>query len=48
MNTPATVKIVQETEPNNPQDFAYTGDFGAFVLDDDSNASLPEARSSTT
>lgn len=46
-DTPGTIKIVQDSEPNNGQDFAFSGSFGKFSLDDDANATLPRTRSVT-
>ncbi len=36
----ATVTIVKDAVPNSAQDFGYTGSFGPFSLDDDSDATL--------
>jgi Prealbumin-like fold domain len=41
-----TLKIIEDTQPNNPQDFVFTTTGGnglpaAFSLDDDGNATLP-------
>ncbi len=44
VDTPGRVKVVQDTEPNNAQDFAYSGDFGSFLLDDDSNPTLSRSK----
>ncbi len=41
LNNCATVNIVKDAVPNSPQDFAFSGSFGAFNLDDDSDATLP-------
>jgi N-acetylglucosamine-6-sulfatase len=43
-NTPATVTIVEDSAPNASQDIAYTGAFGSFTLDDDSDPALPNRR----
>jgi arylsulfatase A-like enzyme len=40
----AQVTIVEDSLPNAGQDFAFSGDFGSFLLDDDSNATLPRKR----
>jgi len=48
---PGTIVIVEDSDPNDAQDFAYTGsgpsgyDFGGgFSLDDDSDGALPNTR----
>jgi plastocyanin len=43
----ATVSIVKDANPNGPQDFDFTGSFGAFRLDDDADATLPGSRTFT-
>jgi N-acetylglucosamine-6-sulfatase len=40
----ATVTIVEDSLPNNPQDFSYSGGFGSFALDDGGDAALPRKR----
>lgn len=35
IQTPGTIAIVKQTEPDDPQDFAFSGDLGDFQLDDD-------------
>lgn len=35
------VTVVQDTVPDGPQDFDFSGDLGAFTLDDDADATLP-------
>ena len=45
--TLSQIKIVHDQIPNGPQDFWYDGDLGAFSVDDDSNATLPRARTFT-
>ncbi|MFL5641830.1 MAG: isopeptide-forming domain-containing fimbrial protein, partial [Chloroflexota bacterium] len=42
-----SITIVKDAVPNDAQDFAFTGDVGAFSLDDDSNATLPSTRTFT-
>ena len=36
-----TITIVQNTSPDDAQDFAYSGDLGVFSLDDDADGTLP-------
>src|SRR4051794_14378947 len=42
-----SITIVKDAVPNDGQDFAFTGDVGAFSLDDDANATLPSTRTFT-
>ena len=35
-----TITIVKDADPNDPQDFEFTGDLGTFYLDDDSDEIL--------
>lgn len=44
---PGTLTIVQDTVPNGPQDFPFTGGapIGAFSLDDDADPTLPSSAS---
>ncbi len=44
----ATVTIVKDAVPNHAQDFAFTGSFGPFSLDDDADPTLPDRRTFTT
>ena len=44
---PATVTVVKNALPDDPQDFAFTGGLGAFSLDDDADATLPRLQSFT-
>ncbi len=37
----ASITISQDSLPNNKQDFEFSGDLGSFMLDDDSDATLP-------
>lgn len=38
VSTPrGSIRIAQETEPSDSQDFTFSGDLGAFTLDDDTN-----------
>ncbi len=37
----AEITVVQETVPEGPQDFGFSGDLGAFSLDDDADPALP-------
>ena len=46
--TPANVTIVKDAQPNDPQDFGYSGSFGAFTLDDDSGAGNSATPSQTS
>ena len=39
--TSAAIKVVKDASPNDAQDFAFTGSFGGFSLDDDGDATLP-------
>jgi hypothetical protein len=41
---PGRITVTTDTQPNDPQDFGYTGDLGAFILDDDSDPTLPASR----
>ncbi len=43
----ATVTIVKDAVPNAAQDFAFTGSFGPFSLDDDADPTLPASRTFT-
>ncbi|HZB77161.1 MAG TPA: hypothetical protein VE526_13110, partial [Solirubrobacteraceae bacterium] len=43
----ATVTIVKDAIPDDAADFAYTGSFGPFSLDDDANATLPNTTTFT-
>ena len=43
----ATVTIVKDTVPNHAQDFAFTGSFGPFSLDDDADPALSDKRTFT-
>jgi len=43
----AKVTIVKDAVPNDAQDFGFTGSFGAFSLDDDANATLPNSTTFT-
>jgi arylsulfatase A-like enzyme len=40
----AKVTIVQNSKPDRPRDFQYTGSFDTFPLDDDSTKALPRKR----
>lgn len=40
----STLEIVQVSVPTSTNDFAYTGDLGYFVLDDDTDGTLPAER----
>jgi uncharacterized repeat protein (TIGR01451 family) len=40
-----SITIVKDAVPNDAQDFSYSGDLGAFALDDDANASLSNSTS---
>lgn len=47
---PATLTIVKDAQPNDAQDFEFTGTLGAFTLDDDAgvqDAPLPDAHSNS-
>jgi hypothetical protein len=39
-----TITIVKNAVPNDPQDFSFTGDLGAFSLDDDADGTLPSSQ----
>ena len=39
-----SIQIVLDSRPNSSQNFAFSGGLGAFSLDDDSNAALPNHR----
>ncbi len=43
----ATVTIVKDAVPNGPQDFGFTGSFGPFSLDDDTDPTLLDRRTFT-
>jgi fimbrial isopeptide formation D2 family protein len=47
LNNCGTVTIVKDAVPDDPQDFAFSGSFGNFSLDDDNNATLPDRRTFT-
>ena len=40
----ASIKIVEDEVPNGATDFQFSGDLGTFALDDDSDPTLPRAR----
>jgi hypothetical protein len=40
----ASIKILLDSSPNAATDFAFSGDLGAFPLDDDASAALPNQR----
>src|SRR6266540_3767266 len=40
----ATVTVVHDCVPDDPQDFAFSGGLGPFPLDDDADATLPRQR----
>jgi len=35
------IRVVKDALPDDPQDFTFTGSFGMFLLDDDSDPTLP-------
>jgi hypothetical protein len=39
-----SITIVQDSQPNHSRNFAFSGSLGAFSLDDDANAALPNQR----
>ncbi|QLG69612.1 MAG: internalin, putative [Candidatus Woesebacteria bacterium] len=39
-----TITIVKDAQPNDPQDFSFTGDLGNFSLDDDDDQTLPNSK----
>jgi N-acetylglucosamine-6-sulfatase len=39
-----SIRIVVDAIPNSTRNFSYSGDLGSFQLDDDSDATLPRAR----
>jgi hypothetical protein len=43
--TNGNITIILNAVPNSSQDFGFTGDLGAFTLDDDSNVALSNSRS---
>jgi len=43
----ATVTVVHDCVPDDPQDFAFSGGLGPFPLDDDADATLPRQRTFT-
>ena len=43
----AKVTIVKDAIPDDEQDFSFSGDFGAFQLDDDGDGTLPSSRTFT-
>ncbi len=45
-NTQVTgsITIVKDADPNDPQDFSFTGDLGSFALDDDADGTLPNSQ----
>jgi len=38
-----SITIIKDAKPNNAQNFSFSGTLGAFTLDDDSNATLPNS-----
>ena len=42
--TNGNITIILNAVPNSSQDFAFSGDLGAFNLDDDSNGTLANSR----
>jgi len=38
------IRVVKDALPDDPQDFTFTGSFGMFLLDDDSDPTLPNRR----
>ncbi|MDO8614791.1 MAG: hypothetical protein Q7T33_03520, partial [Dehalococcoidia bacterium] len=38
------ITIIKDAQPNDPQDFSFSGSFGPFALDDDSDSTLPNSR----
>ena len=47
LNNCGTVTIVKDAVPDDPQDFAFSGSFGNFSLDDDTDPTLPDRRTFT-
>ena len=45
--TTGTIKVVLDAVPNSSQDFAFSGDIGSFILDDDNNNAHPRSRTVT-
>ena len=45
--TTGTIKIVLNAVPNSSQDFAFSGETGSFILDDDNNNAHPRSRTVT-
>jgi arylsulfatase A-like enzyme len=43
-NQPASLTVIEDSDPNAGQDFTFTGDLGTFRLDDDSNNTLPRKK----
>jgi arylsulfatase A-like enzyme len=43
-NQPASLTVIEDSDPNAKQDFTFQGDMGTFKLDDDGNATLPRKR----
>jgi tRNA A37 threonylcarbamoyltransferase TsaD len=39
-----SVTVVKDAIPNGPQDFSFSGSFGAFLLDDDADPTLPNSQ----
>jgi uncharacterized repeat protein (TIGR01451 family) len=40
-----SITIVKDAQPDDPQDFGFTGDLGSFSLDDDADVTLPNSSS---
>ncbi len=39
-----SITVVKDAVPNDPQDFSFSGELGAFSLDDDSDPTLPNSQ----
>jgi arylsulfatase A-like enzyme len=39
-----SIRIIEDERPQSGYDYSFTGDLGAFQLDDDANATLPDQR----